>query len=261
MQKLISIDLEANFGFLRKPDINDGISLSYNMLHKPALLGILGAILGLEGYTQTGVVPEYYERLKDLPVGISPLRHEAGNFNKTVIKYSNTIGYANKGATFLTEEATLIAPAYRCYLLLDMEQDLHLQLYHHLKTGQATYIPYLGKNEFLAWWDQEQGFREYEFEQKAPSAGSFRIDSIFVKSLDALADIKDDADDFGFDFMSSDLGEDTFMYFERLPIGFDMELKQYELAKFVLTSFKLRAPSNIQNLYYLSQEDVYIQLF
>jgi CRISPR-associated protein Cas5h len=48
--KLVSFDLKADFGFFKKPDINDGLYLTYNMLHKPTLLGILGAIVGLQGY-------------------------------------------------------------------------------------------------------------------------------------------------------------------------------------------------------------------
>ncbi|MDD3772535.1 MAG: CRISPR-associated protein Cas5, partial [Weeksellaceae bacterium] len=54
MEKLISIDLKADFGFFRKPDTNNTINLSYNIIHKPAILGILGAIIGLEGYTEKG---------------------------------------------------------------------------------------------------------------------------------------------------------------------------------------------------------------
>ncbi|MFQ5633254.1 MAG: type I-B CRISPR-associated protein Cas5, partial [bacterium] len=68
MNKLISIELRADLGFLKKPDINekDSIYLTYNMLHKPALLGILGAIIGLAGYHVRNKMPEYYERLKNL---------------------------------------------------------------------------------------------------------------------------------------------------------------------------------------------------
>lgn len=49
-QRLISFDIQADFGFFKKPDYNDGVLLTYNMLHKPALLGILGTIIGLRGY-------------------------------------------------------------------------------------------------------------------------------------------------------------------------------------------------------------------
>ena len=52
MNKVISIDLKADFGFFKKPDTNDPIYLTFNMLHKPALLGILGAILGLMGFSE-----------------------------------------------------------------------------------------------------------------------------------------------------------------------------------------------------------------
>ena len=43
-QRLISFDIQADFGFFKKPDYNDGVLLTYNMLHKPALLGILPAV-------------------------------------------------------------------------------------------------------------------------------------------------------------------------------------------------------------------------
>jgi CRISPR-associated protein Cas5h len=162
MQKLVSIDLKADFGFFRKPDTNAGINLSYNMLHKPALLGILGAIIGLEGYKEYGKLPEYYNKLKNIKIGIEPLEeyHEKGNLTKTVIRYSNTVGYANKGTNYLTEEATLIKPAYRCYILLDIGNEDLQKLYEYLKEGKAEYLPYFGKNEFSAWWERES-FEEY----------------------------------------------------------------------------------------------------
>ena len=81
-QRLISFDLQADFGFFKKPDYNDGMLLTYNMLHKPALLGLLGAVIGLQGYRKKGELPEYYQHLEELSVGIEPLekRHEKGNF-------------------------------------------------------------------------------------------------------------------------------------------------------------------------------------
>ena len=117
--KLISFDVQADFAFFRKPETNNTINLSYNIIHKPAILGFLGAVLGLAGYQEKGKLPTYYELLKDVKVGVEPLQHEKGNFAKTNIKYTNTVGYANKGTNFLTEELTLINPAYRIFLLLD----------------------------------------------------------------------------------------------------------------------------------------------
>ena len=96
MQKLISIDLFADFGMLKKPDTNEPVYLTFNMLHKPALLGVLGAITGEGGFKEKGVLPDYYLNLQDLKLAIQPLQHENGNFQKTVITYNNTTGMASK---------------------------------------------------------------------------------------------------------------------------------------------------------------------
>lgn len=63
--KLVSFDLKADFGFFKKPDVNE-VYLTYNMIHKPALLGILGAIVGLQGFQKNAVLPLYYQKLKHL---------------------------------------------------------------------------------------------------------------------------------------------------------------------------------------------------
>lgn len=126
--KLISFELKADFAFFRKPDTNATINLSYNIIHRPAILGILGAIVGLEGYKEKGKLPQYYDELKNVRIGIEPLSHDKGNYSKTNIKYSNTVGYANKGTNFLTEELTLVRPEYRIYLLLDENESYHKQL-------------------------------------------------------------------------------------------------------------------------------------
>lgn len=258
MRKIISIDLQADFGFFRKPDTNSGINLSYNMLHKPALLGILGAIIGLGGYKTLGEVPEYYTKLSDLRVGIEPLNHEKGNFDKIAIKYSNTVGYANNRSNYLTEEATLIAPCYRCYILLDIENKQHLKLYDYLKAGNAEYIPYFGKNEFSAWWvDNEVSFKEYNFEEGMKSGCSIAINTIFEKLTDSISEQKVEPE---FDIFNIENMVDTFIYFERLPKGFNLELNQYELGNFAFTNFKIKSTSNIKNIFYLTDEDYYVQL-
>ncbi len=216
MQSLISIDLKSDFGFFRKPDTNTGINLSYNMLHKPSLLGILGAVIGLEGYKEYGKLPQYYDRLKSLQIGIQPLDHEKGNFIKTIIKYSNTIGYANKGTNYLTEEATLIKPAYRCYLLLELENGDHAKIYQYLKEGKAEYLPYFGKNEFAAWWEPKS-FREDYLIEKNPPTEDFNI-----VSLVCLEDNQEDSINIA--FAKATLNprlrsqhEPDYIYFERLP--------------------------------------------
>jgi CRISPR-associated protein Cas5h len=253
MQKLISVDLKADFGFFRKPDANAGINLSYNMMHKPALLGFLGAVIGEAGYQELGKVPAYAIALQDVKIGVEPLQHEKGNFAKTVVKYSNTIGYANKGTNYLTEEAMLIAPSYRCYLLLELENATHQKLYEYLQAGKAEYLPYFGKNEFYAWWDTET-FREYAFEANADKQESFRIKTIFRKE----SPIKNQKEEAFLDFFNFD-DEPTYLYFERLPTGFN-SLNQYALGDFAFTTFRIKPDSNIQDLFFLPTQNYYVQL-
>jgi len=180
-QTLISFDLRADFGVFKKPDVNDGLQLTFNMLHRPALLGILGAIAGLEGYRQKGVLPEYYQKLRSLPVGIEPLEpyHEKGNFTKTVIKYTNTVGYANADGNLLVTEQTLRCPAYRCYVMADLDDPVHKRLVECIRSGEAEYLPYLGKNECAAWWEVES-VKTYQFEPFQQD-DDFKVNSIFIR--------------------------------------------------------------------------------
>ncbi len=256
-EKLISFDLSADFGFFKKPDYNDGMQISYNLLHKPALLGILGAVIGLQGYRKKDELPEYYQLLKELPVGIAPLEHQKGNFTKTSVKYTNTVGYANKDGNLLVEETMLIKPAYRCYLLLNMESKHQETIYHYLREGQAEYIPYFGKNEYQAWFDNS--IQEYHFEP-FHSSKEFTIDSIFLKQGSTRKQTA--PNDYSFDFQSM-AKHDSFCYFERLPTGFNETLMQYELGEFVYTNWQLKANSLISNLTHASTDagQFIIQLF
>jgi CRISPR-associated protein Cas5h len=258
-KRLISFDLHADFGCLKKPDVNDGLMLTFNILHKPALLGILGAVVGLRGYERKGELPDYYQKLKDLPVGIEPLGHDKGNFTKTNIKYTNTVGYANSDGNLLIHEQTLIAPAYRIYLLLDLSNNVQQDLYNRLKANEAVYLPYIGKNEFSAWFTN---FRDnHPVEMNVFNGERYEIKSIFSKSIvvkDSLADNDDDFTDIDVDFINS---INPFIYFERLPLEFDKEpLLQYKLEKFSFTTGKMKPHVRLPNLFRIQQNE-YVQLF
>ena len=144
---LISFDLCAQMGFLKKPDINDGIYLTYNMLHKPALLGMLGAIIGLRGYCQNGELPEYYQKLKHLKVGIQPLKCDKGNYVKETLCYNNGTGFASNedGGNLVIKEQVLLSPSYRCFVLLDLSNPFEKTLYDNILSFRAEFLPYLGK--------------------------------------------------------------------------------------------------------------------
>jgi CRISPR-associated protein Cas5h len=258
MKRLISFTIKAEKGFLKKPDINDGIYLTYNMLHKPAILGIFGAIIGLDGYKKNGVLPDYYEKLKDIPVGVKPIGAEKGNFQKTKITYNNTTGMASNeaGGNLIITEQTLINPSYKIYLLLDIEKENEQKLYRNIKEQKAEYLPYLGKNDYSLWWDKNK-VKEYEwvvFEKNS----NFRISTIFkkdeaiVKYLAKSISRKSIAD-----------RKNNFNYFERLPIGFNETLFQYDYSDFAYSNALLEdeVKVNSDNLYILKVENEVIYLY
>lgn len=254
--KIISIDLKADFGFLKKPDINEGIYLTYNMLHKPVFLGILGAIIGLEGYQTKNKLPEYYRLLKDLKIGVEPLNADRGNFLKTVVQYNNGVGYASQeaGGNLIIKEQILIKPAYRCFMLLNSEYSYHQQLADFLQNRKAEYLPYLGKNDFSLWWEnwQEYDFEVFDFNRE------FKIKTIFMKNGEIIKDAIKRKMLFS---LGSNSKERMFVYFEELPIGFNEILMQYEKQQFVFTNFSLKKELQLEGLYQLKGCNELIQLF
>ena len=253
--KIISIDLNADFGFLKKPDINEGIYLTYNMLHKPAFLGILGAIIGLAGYMEKDKFPEYYEQLKDLQIGIEPLNSEKGNYTKTVIQYNNAVGYASQetGGNLIVKEQVLIKPKFRCYILIQQDHPKRFSILKNLEKKQAEFLPYFGKNDFSLWWDN---FQTYDF-NLFPFDRDYKICSLFMKSDQTL---KNFVQRQTFNVFGSNQ-ESNFMCFEELPVGFDERLVQYEKQQFVYTNFNFPNELKVENLYQLEGKNELVQLF
>lgn len=266
MEKLISFKIYAEKGFFKKPDINDGIYLTYNMLHKPALLGILGAIVGLPGYKRNGELPEYYKQFNSIPIGIKPINDEKGNFQKTIISYNNTTGLASNepGGNLIVTEQTLVAPAYKVYLLLDIEKDNHALLYENITNQHAEFLPYLGKNDYSLWWDKEE-VEEYDKGFLNEPLEPFSISTIFNKKATTLKESKyDDINDMDMFDAELSLTPDSFVSFERLPVSFDENLMQYAYADFVFTSYKLKPGAPIHNVYSINSKQTnkteYVQL-
>ncbi len=236
--EIISVDFCADFGFFKKPDINDTIFLTYNFIHKPAILGILGAILGLSGHTKEGELPEYYQELKDIKIGIQPIgkSQENGNFEKIIVKYNDSTGFSNQsdrnGATLNTKEQILVKPSYRIYFKLHKNHKYSDELKKRLKKGQCVFVPYFGKNEFHCWWEN---FNEYHV--KNVESDEFEISTIFSKPEEkTLKDLKRIVA-FGLTAGLKETYDKSFAIFERLPIGFDETLKQYsELQEFIYTN-------------------------
>jgi len=192
--KAISFELSGKTAIFKKPDVNSYVYFTYNNIHKPALLGILGAIIGLNGYTQLfnsnkdlkkGKVgyndgyPEYYEKLKDFKVSIVPLV-KSGYFSKKIQTFNNSVGYASfeQGGNLVVREQWLENPKWQI-LILENESQEYQKIKEYLFNQKTVYIPYLGKNDHPANIDKVQ---EVELEGSLYLDDGLYIDSLFIKN-------------------------------------------------------------------------------
>ena len=252
-ETVISVRIRSLLGFLKKTDMNEDLYLTYNSLHKPALLGILGAISGLGGFYQSYIedpkkLPEYYLKLNSIGAGIKPVTGgSSGVFKKSYLRYNNSTGFASheEGGNLIVQEQILINPSFDVYLKLDFDIEEQKVIYENLKNRDAVYIPYLGKNEFQVWWDD---FREYEFSEFHPVEGErYQIETAFLKQEGERVEGVKSIDFFSF------IQSNPVFNFERLPSGYDDQRLVYAFSDFVLTNVKFDGRYNPGNLYLLRE--------
>lgn len=157
----LQFTLSGKDAFFKKPEVNTYHYYTFGQIHKVALLGMFGAILGYGGYAQkkwkspkkgeTAVedYPEFYERLKDIKISIIP-QNERGYIPKKIQIFNNSVGYASgeQGGNLIVKEQWLENPKWEIYILLDSEEAEKTAQY--LSQNRCVYFPYLGKNDHPA---------------------------------------------------------------------------------------------------------------
>lgn len=234
--KALKFKLSGNTAFFKKPDVNSCVYFTYNCIHKVALLGMLGAVLGYAGYNNSKMkfemkgkkskenegLPEFYEKLKNLKVSIVPL-NEKGFVPKKIQTFNNSVGYASQeqGGNLIVKEQWLYNPSWDIYVLLDDEEAGKIADY--ITSNKAVYLPYLGKNDHYA------DITEAEVIEISESSVFTNIDSLCLKDSFKF-DIPED-DDF-----DSDEVVDVFKYEEKLPCGLDEKTGMYTYKTFIYTN-------------------------
>jgi CRISPR-associated protein Cas5h len=198
--KALRFILSGKTACFRKPDVNVFAYFTYNNIHKPSLLGMLGAIIGLGGHNQLfdknrGLkkgslsyddgFPEFYEKLKELKIAITPLAPN-GYFSKKIQTFNNSVGYASfeQGGNLIVREQWLENPSWQILILGD-ESEVFQKISKYLLGDKSIFIPYLGKNDHPAKIDDVR-----IVELSAPF-GNY-IDSLFIKNFDKLGFAKED---------------------------------------------------------------------
>lgn len=229
---VLRFTLSGKHAFFKKPEVNSYYYFTYGNVHKVALLGMFGAVLGYGGYNQMRQekdreYPEFYERLSDLKIAVIPSasggRKANGFIPKRIQSFNNSVGYASKeqGGNLIVNQQWLETPCWEIYVMLDCEEARKLS--QAFLSHRCVYVPYLGSNDHPA-----------DFSDVDVVEGSLvsdpeleRIHSFFIDGTAEL-DLEDD---------------DTvpFKYTEYLPVSLTRETNMYELEKFIFTNLPVTA--------------------
>ncbi len=235
--EVLKFRLSGRTALFKKPDVNSNVYFSYSCIHKIALLGIFGSILGYKGYNQMekgDVYPEFYEKLKDLKVGIK-INSEKGFINKKIQTFNNSVGYASKeqGGNHVVKEQWLENPDFDVFLLLDSDEAIKIK--DSIMNYKTTFIPYLGKNDHVADISKREVLkseRVYDIR---------RIHSIFEKNNIILKNNRRE--------------NSLYKYEEKLPYELEKETNKYEVKSFLFTNMIVE---NIEQLliYEVKKENI-----
>ena len=214
----------------KKPHVNS-INLTYSHIHKVALLGLIGAALGLEGHDdkeKDEEFPRFYRDLKGLKVSILP---ETPFIRKTTKSITETTGFSNKGSTFVGREQVLINPRWTIYIQQGkICDDLFLTLKDILFNNYAKFIPYLGRNH------HEAAIEDFEVVNLEP------VNVRNVSKVDSF--INSRAFDFVDDFS---LEDNLFELAEYYPVRYRPFINYYIEEKMYLTNkaIEIKSGANI----------------
>ncbi len=233
----LRFDLSGAAACFRQPDVNAKVYFTYNNIHRVALLGLLGAILGLKGYGDTSRYgprksgyPEFYELLSPLGVSVVP-QSPRGYFTKKIHYFNNSVGYASKeeGGTLQVQEQWLENPAWTIFLTRqDLPEKLWQELCENILQERCVYIPYLGRNDFPA--QVEHG----KMVELSPSRQS-RIHSLFL----CQGEIKDLATG----------GYFQYLMVETAPVALVKNFNFYQFGRYVFTNGEVPEQLLPANLY------------
>lgn len=240
LMKAIALEISGKTACFRKPDVNVNVYFTYNHIHKVALLGLFGAVLGLGGYNAQNraineqdikpenIYPDFYIKLKHLKFCIVP-HGDRGYFSKKIQTFNNSVGYASQeaGKNLVVNEQWLENPCWTVYIF-DDNSEMYIRLQKALLTGQCKYIPYLGKNDHPA---NLTNVRSIELQ---PAKKFTQIDSLFALGKT--------------EFQKRFTGQ-PFFYKEFLPVALDEVTNGYIFENMAFTNRKIQTYNEGESLY------------
>lgn len=239
MAETIKFDLSAKMAIIKKPESNE-VYFTYNFPHKIMIFGILGAIMGLNGYNYYALkkylkkpvneLPEFYDKLQDLKIAIIP-QIGRRNFNRKIQTFNNSVGYASKenGNNLVVQEQWLEKPYWQIYIL-ENDTEEYRKIKEYLLNRKCEYIPYIGKNDHFA------NIENVEILETNMVKNKTHIDSLFKENiLSNKVSIPNNI--IGFGMQDS---EEEYKYKEILPTKLNEKIGYCDFQPFIFTNRDLQ---------------------
>ena len=244
MLETIKFELSSRMAIIKKPDSNETY-YTYTFPHKIMIYGILGAIIGLNGYNYYSLkkclkedveeLPEFYSKLCNLKIAIVPYIDNK-NFKKKIQSFNNSVGYASQeqGNNLIVKEQCLENPKWDIYIM-NNNSDEYNKIKEYLLNRKCEYIPYIGKNDHFA---NIKNIEVFNIESKSNSE---KIDSIFDKDI-----LEDYIDDFDEMFTAGFTGkkDEKYEYIEVNPTKLNEKIGYTNFKQFIFTNKSLKIKEN-----------------
>ncbi len=241
----LKFKLSGKTAFFKKPDVNSYLYFTYGNIHRVALLGMFGAILGYGGYNQQRYnmdnvkgynedYPEFYSKLHNIKIAIEPL-NEKGYTPKKVQVFNNSVGYASqeKGGNLIVKEQWLENPKWNIYVLLDCDEANKISDY--IINSKTVYQPYLGKNDHYA------NISSYEIVDAKQAEKVEKVDSLCPTRL---VEVEIDSED-----------DEQFKYTEKLPAALEKMSNMYKLEGFIYSNMNVEN-IELENVYNIEGKNI-----
>lgn len=229
--KILKFTLKGRTAFFKIPDVNTYLYFSYGNIHKPALLGLLGAVMGYKGYNhqEKNEYPEYYEKLKDLKISIVP-NNKMGDFSKKIQTFNNSVGYASgeEGGNLIVKEYWLENVSWDIFIKTE-DTPLHKELKERITNFNFEYTVYLGKNDHLADIENVEILEGEKFTEESAKINSLFLRKSIGKSVKEKISII---------ILRKAVFENEYKYEEKLPLTLNPVSNQYETENFIFTNIK-----------------------
>ncbi|EES90262.1 crispr-associated protein Cas5, hmari subtype [Clostridium phage D-1873] len=229
-------NVSGKTAFFKKPDINQYINFSYSHIHKPCILGLLGAIIGLDK-------DSYYNTLKHLKISIVPNKPY---FNKSIQVYNNTTKFANKSlnnpTTLNVREQWLENVSWDIYIIAEDKDVIYDKIYEYIRGFKSVYNIYFGRKEHIT----SIMFIE-DFDIQDVPEDVFQINGLFPYNI---------INEIGTN--KSDESKDKVSYFlkETMPIRYNNK-GLYDYSILVHTNHEIYKLNNTNNLYKINDNVLY----